>query len=121
MLDEAIALLRRMKQEGLDFVDISIGFNTPEARIPWAPNFLGGIAQSVRRETGLPGTTSWYISQPDDADAMIREDKVDLVTLGRPLLADPHWPYRAAKALGVDNAAWATLPPAYAHWLERYS
>jgi 2,4-dienoyl-CoA reductase-like NADH-dependent reductase (Old Yellow Enzyme family) len=121
MLGEAIALLRRMKQEGLDFVDVSIGFNTPEARIPWAPNFLGGIAQRVRRETGLPGTTSWYISQPNEADAMIREDKVDLVTLGRPLLADPHWPYRAAKALGVENAAWATLPPPYAHWLERYS
>jgi 2,4-dienoyl-CoA reductase-like NADH-dependent reductase (Old Yellow Enzyme family) len=45
---------------------------------------------------------------------------VDLVTLGRPLLADPHWPYRAAKELKVDNPAWATLPAPYAHWLARY-
>jgi 2,4-dienoyl-CoA reductase-like NADH-dependent reductase (Old Yellow Enzyme family) len=120
MLEEAIDLLRRMKDEGLDFVDVSIGFNTPEAKIPWGPNFMGGIARQVRHETGLPGTTSWYISQPEEADALIREDQVDLVMLGRPLLSEPHWPYRAAKALELENAAWATLPAPYAHWLARY-
>lgn len=120
MLGEAISLLRRMKEKGLDFVDVSIGFNTPEAKIPWAPNFMAGVAAQVREETGLPGTTSWYISKPDEADALVRDGKVDLVTLGRPLLADPHWPYRAAKELAVENPAWATLPPPYAHWLARY-
>jgi 2,4-dienoyl-CoA reductase-like NADH-dependent reductase (Old Yellow Enzyme family) len=48
-----------------------------------------------------------------------RDGRVDLVMLGRPLLEDPHWPYRAARALGIDKAAW-TLPAPYAHWLERY-
>jgi 2,4-dienoyl-CoA reductase-like NADH-dependent reductase (Old Yellow Enzyme family) len=120
MLEESIALLQRMKSEGLDFVDVSIGFNTPTANIPWAPNLLAETAQRVRRETGLPGSTSWYISQPKEADALIREDKIDLVTLGRPLLAEPHWPYRAALELGLQDAAWATLPPPYAHWLARY-
>ncbi len=120
MTDEAIALLQQMKVEGLDFVDVSIGFNTPDANIPWAPNFMADIAGRVRRETGLPGTTSWYISKPDEADALVRDGIVDLVMLGRPMLADPHWPYMAAKALGVENPAWATLPPPYAHWLARY-
>jgi 2,4-dienoyl-CoA reductase-like NADH-dependent reductase (Old Yellow Enzyme family) len=120
MLDEAIALLQRMKAEGLDLVDVSIGFNTPEAQIPWGPNFMGEIARQVRERTGLPGTTSWYISQPTEADTLVRDGKVDLVTLGRPLLANPHWPYAAAKELGVENPAWATLPAPYAHWLARY-
>lgn len=120
ILDESIDLLRKMKQEGLDFVDVSVGFNTPDAKIPWAPNFLVDIAKKVRQETGLPGTTSWYISDPKEADALIREDKIDLVSLGRPLLADPHWPYRAAQMLEVENPAWTTLPPPYAHWLARY-
>jgi 2,4-dienoyl-CoA reductase-like NADH-dependent reductase (Old Yellow Enzyme family) len=120
MLEESIALLKKMKQEGLDLVDLSIGFNTPQARVPWAPHLLADIAQTVRRATGLPVTTSWYISQPEEADGLIREGKVDLVTLGRPLLVNPHWPYMAAKALGVEKAAWTTLPPPYAYWLERY-
>lgn len=120
MIDESIALLQRMKAEGLDFVDVSMGFNTPDAKIPWGPNFMGDIAARVRRETGLPGTTSWYISKPEEADALVRDNKIDLVMLGRPLLADPHWAYAAAKTLGVENPAWATLPAPYAHWLARY-
>lgn len=120
MLPEAIELLKKMKQEGLDFVDVSMGFNTPEAKIPWGQNFLIDTAQRVRTETGLPVTTSWYVSQPQDADAFIRESRIDLATLGRPMLAEPHWPYRAARELNVENAAWATLPAPYAHWLSRY-
>lgn len=120
MLSESIALLKRMKQEGLDTVDVSVGFNTPTAKIPWGPNLLGDIAARVLRETGLPGTTSWYIDGPAGADKLIRENKIDFATLARPFLADPHWPYRAAKELGVPDAAQKTLPSPYAHWLARY-
>lgn len=119
-LAESIELVKRFKAEGLDFIDVSVGFSTNEAKIPWGPAFLGPVAARVRRESGLPASTSWYISQPEQAEALVREGKVDLVTLGRPLLADPHWPYAAAKALGVHDAAWKTLPAPYAHWLSRY-
>ena len=118
-LAESIDLIRRMKAEGLDFVDVSIGFSTPEAKIPWAAGFMAPIAAQVRAETGLPVSTSWYISDPVQADGFIREGELDLVMLGRPLLKDPHWPYAAALKLGIDKPAW-TLPAPYAHWLDRY-
>ncbi|WP_152048356.1 NADH:flavin oxidoreductase/NADH oxidase [Aureimonas psammosilenae] len=118
-LEEGIEMVRRFKAGGLDFIDVSIGFSTQSANIPWGPNFMAPIAARVRRETGLPVTTSWFISDPAGANALVAEEKVDLVSLGRPLLADPHWPYKAAIELGVDKAAW-TLPAPYAHWLERY-
>ncbi|MHB8283754.1 MAG: NADH:flavin oxidoreductase/NADH oxidase [Caulobacteraceae bacterium] len=119
-LAESIALIGRFKAEGLDFIDVSMGFSTPTAQIPWGPSFMADIAARVRRETGLPNATSWFISDAEQADALIKTGQTDLVMLGRPLLADPHWPYAAAKALGVENPAWATLPPPYAHWLARY-
>lgn len=120
MLAESIALLKRMKDAGLDAVDVSIGFNTPQVKIPWGANLLGDVAARVLRETGLPGTTSWYIDGLAGADRLIRDGLVDYVSLGRPFLADPHWPYRAAKELGVADAAKKTLPAPYAHWLARY-
>lgn len=119
-ISEAITLLKEMKREGLDTVDVSVGFNTPTANIPWGPNFLGDIAARVLKETGLPGTTSWYIDGPKGADQLIRDGKIDLATIGRPFLANPHWPYFAAKELGVEDAAVKTLPSPYAHWLARY-
>lgn len=118
-LAESIELVRRLKAKGLDFIDVSIGFTTPEARIPWGPAFMAPIAERVRRETGLPTSTTWYISEPEQANALIRDDRLDLVMLGRALLEDPHWPYAAARKLGITKAAW-TLPAPYAHWLERY-
>ena len=78
----------------------------------------GGSARSA--ETGLSALTSWFISDPKQANDLIQSGQVDLVMLARPLLADPHWPYASAKALGIENPAWATLPPPYAHWLARY-
>ncbi|MGC1303906.1 MAG: NADH:flavin oxidoreductase/NADH oxidase [Caulobacteraceae bacterium] len=119
-LAESIALVGRLKTEGLDFIDVSIGFSTPSAQIPWGPSFMAETAARVRTETGLPGSTSWFISEPAQANGLIESGQVDLVMLARPLLADPHWPYAAAKALGLENPAWATLPPPYAHWLARY-
>ena len=119
MLAEAEDLIRAMKAEGLDFLDVSIGFNTPEAKIPWGPGFMGETAGRIRRDTGLPTATSWYVGTPETAEAMLEKGQVDLVMMGRPLLENPHWPYFAAKALGAQKPSW-TLPAPYAHWLERY-
>lgn len=118
-LAESIALVQRMKQEGLDMLSVSVGFSTPDAQIPWGPAFLAPIAQRVRRETGLPVSSAWGIDTPQLANRVVAEQQLDLVMVGRAHLADPHWPYYAAKQLGVERPSW-TLPAPYAHWLERY-
>jgi 2,4-dienoyl-CoA reductase-like NADH-dependent reductase (Old Yellow Enzyme family) len=118
-LEDSVALIREMKRRGLDLIDLSIGFSTPTAQIPWGPAFMAPIAARVRREVEIATSTSWYISEAKQADGLVRDGKIDLVMLGRPLLEDPHWPYLAARSLGIDRAAW-TLPAPYAHWLERY-
>ncbi|NIA71606.1 NADH:flavin oxidoreductase/NADH oxidase [Pelagibius litoralis] len=118
-VDEATELVRRLAGLGLDLIDVSLGFSIPGADIPWGPGFMAPLAERLRSEAKIPTATSWYISDPQQADQMIRENKVDLVMLGRALLANPHWPYDAARTLGIDKPSW-TLPAPYAHWLERY-
>lgn len=116
---EAIALARQFKARGLDFLDVSMGFSTPTAQIPWGPALLRDVARRVLAESGLPGSTTWNIGTPQLAEELLAEGAGDLLMIGRPLLANPHWPYAAAQALGVDNPAWV-LPASYAHWLARY-
>ena len=118
-LAEAIELLRKMKQGGLDLVSVSVAFSTPAAQIPWGPAFLAPIAQRVRRETGLPVASGWGMDTPQLAEGVLRAGQVDLVKVGRALLADPHWPYSAATELGVAQPA-QTLPVQYSYWLSRY-
>ena len=42
------------------------------------------------------------ITEPAEADAIIREGKADLVALARAFLRDPYWALHAAQALGLD-------------------
>jgi 2,4-dienoyl-CoA reductase-like NADH-dependent reductase (Old Yellow Enzyme family) len=118
-LAESIALVRRFKDAGLDFIDVSMGFSTPTAQIPWGPALLAPTARRVKQETGLPTATTWNIHRPALAEEILQQESADLVMLGRPLLANPHWPYVAARELGLDRPSWV-LPAPYAHWLARY-
>lgn len=116
---ESVELARLMKAEGLDLLSVSVGFSTPESNIPWGPAFLGPVAERIRREAGIPVSSAWGFQSPEVAEAAVASGQLDQVLIGRAHLANPHWTYAAAQALGVDKAAW-TLPAPYAHWLERY-
>lgn len=118
-LSEAIELSRAFRRGGLDLLNVSMGFSTPEANVPWGPALLAPIAARVRRESGLPVASSWGIDQPALAEQVVADGQMDLVMVGRAHLANPHWPYQAALQLKLDRASWV-LPAPYAHWLERY-
>lgn len=118
-LSESIQLVNDWKQLGLDMLSVSIGFSTPEAKIPWGPAFLAPIAQRVRNEAGIPVSSAWGFGAPDLADQAIRNEQLDIAMIGRAHLENPHWTYQAAKELNKKDPAWV-LPPPYAHWLARY-
>ena len=118
-LAEAMDLVRTFKTEGLDFLNVSIGFSTAEAKVPWGDGFMAPIAARARRETGLPVATAWGMDKPDDATAAIDAGSMDLVMVARGHLADPHYPFRLARTLGVSRSS-SLLPNPYAHWLARY-
>ncbi|WP_186160263.1 NADH:flavin oxidoreductase/NADH oxidase [Burkholderia gladioli] len=119
-LDASIRLAGDLKRGGLDMLSVSVGFSTPDAQIPWGPGFLAPIAAQVKQATGLPVASAWGIDDPKVANRTVEQGQLDLVMVGRAHLADPHWPYFAAKKLGVERPSWV-LPAPYAHWLERYA
>jgi len=113
-VEESIELLRRLKAGGLDLVDVSQGFITPDiSRIPWGPGFLIPIAGRIRREADLATAAGWMITDPHQAEAAVADGHADLVMLAREMLRDPYWPYHAALKLGDPKAA-AMLPVQYA-------
>ncbi|WP_233237968.1 NADH:flavin oxidoreductase/NADH oxidase [Bordetella sp. LUAb4] len=118
-LVESIELVRKMHAGGLDMLNASIGFSTIEGRAPWGSGFLAPVAARVRRETGMPVASGWCMDDPQVAERAIAEGQMDLVMIARAHLADPHYPYALAVALGQENPAWV-LPAPYAHWLSRY-
>ena len=53
-LTNSIDLVRRFKEAGLDFIDVSLGFSTQSANIPWGPAFMAPFADRVRKEAASP-------------------------------------------------------------------
>lgn len=120
-LADSIELIKRLKDAGLDFVSVSVGFSTPDATIPWSsPAFMAPVVERVRQESGLPVAIAWGVGEPNVANDAVRKGHADLVNVGRALLVNPRWPYMAAKTLCVERASWATLPAPYAFWLDAY-
>ncbi len=118
-VDESIELTRRMKSEGLDLLDVSQGFVTPDiSKIPWGPGFMLPITEQIRQATQLPVAAGWMITDAHQADHALQSGQCDLVLLAREMLRDPYWPYHAAKALGKSDAA-ELLPVQYARAVKR--
>ena len=107
--DDAVAIAKALKAEGLDFICISSGGVTADTRNPTEPGYNVPIAERVKKEVGIPTRTVGLILKPEQAEAVVAEGKADMVSIGRGFLDDPHWGWHAAKALGAEVAR----PPQY--------
>ena len=104
-VDESVELARLLRPLGVDLIDCSSGGLVPGARIPLAPGYQVPFAERIRREAGIATGAVGLITDPHQADAIVREGKADLVLLARQLLREPYWPLRAAHELGHPDAA----------------
>lgn len=116
--DDAIWAISELKSHGLDFADISLGMNTDQMKdVPFNQiGFMVDRAARVRREAAIPVGVSWNLGIPAVADRVIRQELVDVVFLGRPALANPHWPVWAAREL-AHNDPFSLIPEDWAWWL----
>ena len=107
--DQSVALARRLGESGVDAIDCSSGGVVPKVQIPMGPGYHVPFAERIRRETGLRTAAVGYITDPAQADTIVRSGQADLVVMARELLRRPHWPLAAAHALGQE-VRW---PPQY--------
>jgi 2,4-dienoyl-CoA reductase-like NADH-dependent reductase (Old Yellow Enzyme family) len=109
-LEDSVVLSGWLKDAGADLIDASSGGSAPRVAIPATPGYQVSFAAAIRREVDIPTAAVGLISDPAQAEAIVREEQADLVLLARASLRDPNWPLNAARALGVD----APVPPQYA-------
>lgn len=53
----------------------------------------------MKRETGLPVAAVGLITDPQQAEKILTEERADAVLLGRELLRNPSWAQHAAREL----------------------
>ena len=102
-VDDTVALSRQLRELGADLVDVSSGGLVPYAKVPVGPGYQTAFAERIRREAGVATGAVGVIVSPEQADHVVRSGQADLVLVAREFLRDPHFPLRAAKALGQEG------------------
>ncbi|HYG57663.1 MAG TPA: NADH:flavin oxidoreductase/NADH oxidase [Symbiobacteriaceae bacterium] len=101
-IDESVALAKMMKEWGVALIDVSSGANSPLQKIDnLGPNYQVPFAERIRKEAGIPTGAVGLITEPEQADEIIRSGKADVVLLARELLRNPYFGLAAANRLGV--------------------
>lgn len=111
-LEQSIALAKKLKLEGVDLIDVSTGGLIPDAVIKPAPGFQVPFAEAIRKQAGIATGAVGWISDAKQAEEIIASGKADVVLMARGALRDPHFPYHAARELGVNHSA--IMPGQYA-------
>ncbi len=107
-LEQSVALAKLLKAEGVDLMDCSSGGLVPDAKIPVKPGYQVPFAEKIRQSANIATAAVGFITEPQQADLIIREGQADVVLLARQMLVEPYWPLHAAKVLGQKDKL---LPP----------
>ncbi len=102
--DDFVTLAPALRKQGVDVVVCSSGGITPAQPPAEAigPGFQTPFAEQIRREGRMATMAVGMITDPRQADHIIRTGQADLVALAREMLRDPYWALHAAKTLGHE-------------------
>jgi 2,4-dienoyl-CoA reductase-like NADH-dependent reductase (Old Yellow Enzyme family) len=104
-IEDSVGLAKQLEPLGVDLIDCSSGGAVPNVSIPLGPGYQTPFAEKVRAEAGIRTAAVGMITQPEQADQIVRSGQADMVFLARELLRDPSWPLRAADEL-KQNGPW---------------
>ncbi|MGP0065308.1 MAG: NADH:flavin oxidoreductase/NADH oxidase [Isosphaeraceae bacterium] len=105
--DQSVVLSKRLKDLGVDLIDVSSGALVPKARIPVGKGFQVPFARKIRDEACILTGAVGMITEPQHANEIITGGDADLVFLAREMLRQPYWTLRAQQELGVEPS-WPT-------------
>lgn len=93
--EESVEICKYLVPFGLDAINVSAGIyetmNTAWEPISYEEGWKIYLAEAVKKAVDVPVFGVGTIRNPDFAEQIIAEGKVDCVTLARGLLADPDW------------------------------
>ena len=98
--DEIVALARDVQAAGATIINSGIGWH--EARVPTivtsVPNSaFVSISSALAEHVDIPVVASNRINMPQAAEEILADTAVQLISMARPLLADPDWVLKAAQ------------------------
>lgn len=97
-IEDYIYYCEKMKQDGVDLIDVSSGAVIPATIHPY-PGYQVPYSEKIRQQVGIATGAVGLITSPTHAEEILQNERADLILLGRELLRDPYWVRTAAEHL----------------------
>lgn len=97
-LEDTKIIVKKLEDEGLHYINIVLGWHESPRPLISREVPQGGYIQyayKIKKVVSIPVIGGIRVKWPDLADKLIGEGKIDMVFLGRALIADPEWPLKA--------------------------
>ncbi|WP_390891104.1 NADH:flavin oxidoreductase/NADH oxidase [Gemmata palustris] len=101
-IEQSVVLADRLKELGVDLIDVSSGGLVPRARIPVGTGYQVPLARRIRHGAGVPTGAVGLITEASHANEIVTAGDADLVLLARELLREPYWALKAEQELGAE-------------------
>ncbi len=98
---EARLAARHLEQAGVDVIDVSGGLGGSGHERFTEQGYFVPLAEGIKEMVKVPVIGVGNITEPEYADSIVREQKVDMVAFGHMLLSNPEFPKQAAQKLGI--------------------
>ncbi len=93
----------KLEEAGVDIVDVSGGLcGSRPAEFQNRRGYFIPQAQQIKKVICIPVIGVGGITEPEYANKLIKEGRVDLVAVGRALLKDPDWATKAVESLKAN-------------------
>ena len=92
---------QHLERACVDVIDVSGGIGGDGQRSFTEQGYFVPLAEGIKETVKVPVIGVGNITEPEYADSIVREQKVDLVAVGRLLLSNPEFPKQAAEKLGM--------------------
>jgi anthraniloyl-CoA monooxygenase len=104
--DDAVEIARLFKAAGCDFMDVSSGQTTRNAKPVYGRMYQTPFSDRIRNEVGIQTIAVGAISEVDHVNSIIAAGRADLCAIARPHLADPAWTLHEAAKLQSRHVDW---------------
>jgi 2,4-dienoyl-CoA reductase (NADPH2) len=103
--DEVVMLAKAIERAGATIINTGIGWH--EARVPTIATSVprgafAWVTKKLKGEVGIPLITTNRINTPEVGEKIIADGCADMVSMARPLLADPDFVNKAAANRALD-------------------
>ena len=103
--DEIVATAKAVEAAGATLINTGIGWH--EARVPTIVTSVpragfAWVTARLKGQVGVPLIATNRINMPEVAERILAKGEADMVSMARPLLADPDWVNKAAEGRSQD-------------------